>query len=301
MKHRSLLIALCLTLLLLLVPVRSIRREVSLPPEQSTLRCVLPEADADFQHLLLRKYAQDQRMEVELSLGPADLDSLRSGAVDLVILPDGDSLSLPGIAFSRPFADGTVWAVRSDETEALRRINLWITELSASPRFNRLALTGQTNAISAISAYDALLREAADDIGWDWRLLSAVVYHESRFHNEASSAKGAIGLMQIRSPRYTPEELLDPQINLSVGSRYLRKLEGMFPAAGPMDSVKFALAAFNLGEGKVGRLIEMAQEEGLDATRWDNVALMLPEGHHTVSYVNNVLDTYAGYVRLYPR
>ena len=59
------------------------------------------------------------------------------------------------------------------------------------------------------------------------------------------------------------------------------------------------LAGYNLGEGKVGRLIQMADEAGLDATRWDNVAQMLPPGHHTVKYVENVLDTYTRYSREY--
>lgn len=156
--------------------------------------------------------------------------------------------------------------------------------------------------LSAISQYDALIRQAADSIGWDWRLLAAVVYHESRFHNDATSPKGARGLMQIRSNRYTAEELLNPARNLSIGTRYLRKLENRYlDAAGEEEAVKFALASFNLGDGRVEALIARAAADSLDASRWDSVATLLPEGHHTVSYVNNVLNTYAYYSRLYPR
>lgn len=156
--------------------------------------------------------------------------------------------------------------------------------------------------LSAISQYDALIRQAADSIGWDWRLLAAVVYHESRFHNEAASSKGARGLMQIRSKRYTEEELLNPARNLSIGTRYLRKLENRYlEAAGPDEAIKFALASFNLGDSRVESLVAQAAADSLDATRWDAVATLLPKGHHTVSYVNNVLNTYAYYSRLYPR
>lgn len=151
----------------------------------------------------------------------------------------------------------------------------------------------------AISPYDHLLKAAAENIGWDWRMLAAMVYHESRFHNEARSPKGARGLMQIISQRYEEEELLDPARNLAIGTHYLNYLEGLFDAATPLESKKFALAAYNLGEGKVSQLIERTRAGGRDATRWDNVARDLPEGHHTIAYVNKVLDTYFNYIERY--
>ena len=108
--------------------------------------------------------------------------------------------------------------------------------------------------------------------------------------------------MQIRSKRYTEEELLNPARNLSIGTRYLRKLENRYlDAAEPDEAIKFALASFNLGDGRVESLVAQASADSLDATRWDAVATLLPKGHHTVSYVNNVLNTYAYYSRLYPR
>ena len=152
----------------------------------------------------------------------------------------------------------------------------------------------------AISRYDGLIRQAADSIGWDWRLLAAVIYHESRFHNEAQSAKGARGLMQIRSARYTPEELADPSRNLAVGTRYLKKLENRYADNGPVEAIKFALASYNLGDARVASLVEQADTLGLNAARWDSVATLLPKGHHTVSYVDKVLSTYSRYARRYP-
>ncbi len=263
---------------------------------------MIPKEDAAFMRNLVEKYADDINVEITVVPGDWPLDSLASGAVDLMIVPE-EAIDIPdNIAFSRAFADGTVWAVRASETEALRHINRWITELTASERFNRMQrryLSGKPVNLTSISQYDNLIRAAADSIGWDWRLLAAVVYHESRFHNDATSHKGARGLMQIRSSRYTAEELANPARNISVGARYLHRLEGMFPGATPMESIKFALAAYNMGEGKVARLISQAEAQGMDASRWSNVAKLLPQDHHTVSYVNNVLDTYQYYSRVY--
>ena len=303
MNTKGLIHAALASALMLMIPITGSRRIIPMPPT-TPLRCMMPAEDAPFQRTLVEKYAQDYGLDIRVQTGDWPLDSLTSGAVDMMIVSENVSPVPDNVFFSRPFADGTVWAMRADETEALRYINRWITELTASERFNRMqkrSLSGKPVDLTSISQYDNLLRAMADSIGWDWRLLSAVVYHESRFHNEATSYRGARGLMQIRSSRYSEEELANPARNLSIGSRYLQRLERMFPGANPMESKKFSLAAYNFGEGKVSRLIHRADSLGLDATRWDNVATLLPQGHHTVSYVNNVLDTYAYYSRLYPR
>ena len=153
-----------------------------------------------------------------------------------------------------------------------------------------------------LSPYDNVIKATADSLGLDWHLIAAVVYHESRFHNEAQSGRGAVGLMQVLSTRYSQEYLLEPANNLRVGGRYLKRLQKMYTpvAANPTEALKFALAAYNFGEGKVWRLIAQTEAAGLDATRWDTVAAtQLPKGHHTTAYVEKVLDTYADYYRRY--
>ncbi len=307
MDRRTLAYAAALALVLLLIPIRSTKNVVAPPPEGS-LRCAIPTHDDAFHRSLVKKYADDKGLDMNIVLcrDLSVLDSLRNGNLDLVVANDPPDSLLDGLATSRAFADGSVWAVREDEVEALRHINQWITELTASARFNRMQkryFSGKTVSLTSISQYDNILRQSADSIGWDWRLLAAVVYHESRFHNDANSSKGALGLMQIRSKRYTAEMLLNPSANITVGSRYLKKLENMFSdtASDPVEATKFALAAYNMGEGKLVQLIEQAQEQGMDPSRWDNLKTMLPEGHHTRAYVENVLNTYSYYSKLYPR
>ena len=265
-------------------------------------------SDAEFHRSLVKKYAEDKNLQVSIVLSQDNfiLDSLRHGKLDLAVVNDPPDSALRGLLTSRSFADGSVWAVREDEVEALRHINQWITELTASARFNRMQkryFSGKTVNLNSISRYDNILRANADSIGWDWRLLAAVTYHESRFRNDANSSRGAIGLMQILSGRYSEEMLLNPAVNISVGARYLEKMEKRFSptAADPHEATCFALAAYNMGEGKLSQLLERARDEGKDDSRWDSVKNYLPEGHHTRSYVDNVLNTYAYYSKLYPR
>ena len=294
---RSVILAAVLTLVMLLLPSRHGRQEGPDIPPTDTLRCIAP---SDLHIDLVLKQAEDQGVVIVAQKGTAVLDSLLSGSLDLAVV--SDTVSLPeGVIASNPFLQGTVWVVRADETSALRRINAWMNEISATKAYKSLE-KGKLERLNAISGYDSIIKKHADRIGWDWRLVAAVIYNESRFHNEANSGKGAQGLMQILSSRYTAEEMSDPDRNLEIGTNYLRKLQRMFSkgAADDMESLKFALAAYNFGEGKIQRCIEKAGEEGLDTTRWDSVKEVLPKGHHTVAYVEKVLDTYRDYSRLYP-
>ena len=300
MRRSPILYGAALAVLLLLIPFMGNRRVTSTLPS-GTLTCLLPAKDTTFQRYLVDVFARDNALEFRFLTADWPLDSLLSGAVDLMIVSNREEQD--GISFSPAFTDGTVWAVRSDETEVILRINRWVTELTSSHHFNQMQRhrTGEAADMNAISQYDSLIREAADSIDWDWRLLASIIYHESRFNNDAVSPKGAHGLMQIHSSHYTPQELSNPEVNIFVGSRYLQMLKARYEDAGPVESVKFTLASYNMGDTRVRSLVTRARSRGLDDSRWDEVATLLPRGNHTVSYINKVLDTYACYEQLYPR
>ena len=293
---RPVIIAACLTAVMLLVPVRDKRPERELPP-QDTLYCIAP---SELHIDLVLKEAEDLGVFIVAEKGEAVLDSLLTGRIDLAVV--SDTMPLPhGVIASRPFLQETVWVLRDTETEALRKINDWMSEISATSAYKNLE-KGKLDRLIAISRYDSLIQKHARNIGWDWRLIAAVIYNESRFHNEANSGKGAQGLMQILSSKYTAEEMSDPDRNLEIGTKYLKKLDRMLSKSikDTHERLKFVLASYNFGEGKIQRLMDQAKQQGLDPARWDDVSSLLPEGHHTVSYVEKVLDTYRDYSRLYP-
>lgn len=293
---RPVIIAACLTAAMLLMPVRDKRPERELPP-QDTLYCIAP---SELHIDLVLKEAEDLGVFIVAEKGEAVLDSLLTGRIDLAVV--SDTMPLPhGVIASRPFLQETVWVLRDTETEALRKINDWMSEISATRAYKNLE-KGKLDRLIAISRYDSVIQKHARNIGWDWRLIAAVIYNESRFHNEANSGKGAQGLMQILSSKYTAEEMSDPDRNLEIGTKYLKKLDRMLSKSikDAHERLKFVLASYNFGEGKIQRLMDQAKQQGLDPARWDDVSSLLPEGHHTVSYVEKVLDTYRDYSRLYP-
>ena len=310
-SYKTYLLIVLAVLVLLLIPRKERSGERAVRPED-TLRCILPWEGADLEEALVRKFTGDHGLEATLEVASDSanyLDSLLKGTADLLVSVQADSLP-EGLAATRPFPDGTVWVLRKEDSHALMLMNRWIGELSSESRFHQIQrdyLKGKPVRLTTISSYDPLVRKYADAIGWDWRLLSAIIFRESRFHPDANSHKGAIGLMQIRSSRYSTDTLLIPSVNLSVGTTYLKRLQNMFSsaAADTTECIKFTLAAYNAGEGRILQTIQTAREKGVDATRWDSVLKVIPDvpgfkGTQTIVYVEDVLNIYAFYTRFYP-
>ncbi|MBO4755984.1 MAG: transglycosylase SLT domain-containing protein [Bacteroidales bacterium] len=310
-SYKTYLLIVLAVLVLLLIPRKEHSGDRAVRPED-TLRCILPWAGANLEEVLVQKFTGDHGLEATLDVAADDanyLDSLLEGTADLVVTVQADSLP-EGLMATRPFPDGTVWVLRKDESHALMLMNRWIGELSSESRFHQIQRDyqkGKPVHLTTISSYDPLVRKYAESIGWDWRLLSAIIFRESRFHPDANSHKGAIGLMQIRSSRYSTDTLLIPSVNLSVGTTYLKRLQNMFSsaAADTTECIKFTLAAYNAGEGRILQTIQTAREKGVDATRWDSVLKVIPDvpgfkGTQTIVYVEDVLNIYAFYTRFYP-
>ena len=300
-------------------PLTTRHSALEYPPQ--TLRCVIDlkgepvrGLTVGMNKIILREFADEHKLELEF-ITPADstdyLDSLREGAVDLLVMYRADSLHADGFISTLPYRDSTVWVLRDDRHAEVRLLNAWIAEMNGNGgirKIGRTYLRRVGSSLTSISPYDRIVKQNADEMGWDWRLLSAMIYHESKFVNESCSDKGAVGLMQINNERYSVDTLLIPEVNISIGTKYLTYLSKMFAEHGAdsVECLKFALAAFNCGEGNVLKCIRTAEELGVDPTRWDNIVSVIPEvpgfhGKQTIAYVREVLDTYGEYSEVYPR
>ena len=316
---RTYLPALAGTLILLVcAPLTTRKHDVEIPP--TTLRCVIDLKGEPMRGLtvgmnkiILREFADDYGLELAFITpeGGNYLDSLREGTVDLLVMFRADSLHGDGFISTLPYRDSTVWVLRDDHAGEVRRLNAWISSMTAGGGLQKIGKTYLRkvgSSLTSISPYDDLVRQNAGEMGWDWRLLSAMIYHESKFINESVSPRGAVGLMQIHSERYSVDTLLDPAVNISIGTKYLTYLSQMFAEHGAdsAECLKFALASYNAGEGNILKCIQTAEEMGVDPTRWDNIVSIMPDvpnfsGKQTIAYVREVLDTYEEYSEVYPR
>jgi soluble lytic murein transglycosylase len=142
--------------------------------------------------------------------------------------------------------------------------------------------------------HEDIIRQQADEKGVDASLIAAVIYAESRFRDQTSSA-GARGLMQItpetaldiarrsEAQTFVLKDLGDPQINISYGTYHLRELLELYDG-----NEVAALAAYNAGPGNV-------EAWGGSDLKLENIRF--PE---TRAYVEDVLDKQDEYRREYP-
>jgi membrane-bound lytic murein transglycosylase F len=170
-----------------------------------------------------------------------------------------------------------------------------------------------------LSPYDALVRKHAEHYGFDWRLIVAQMYQESRFDPTARSWAGALGLLQVL-PRTAKEfgikDLRDPDSGLHAGVQYLNWLFKRFePELDIGERTWFALAAYNAGVGHVRDARQLAREKGWNPDKWFNnvekTMLLLSKkkyarlakhgyvrGHESVKYVRQIRDRYLAYLKL---
>ena len=85
----------------------------------------------------------------------------------------------------------------------------------------------------------------------DESLVKAVIYTESYFNPNATSHKGASGLMQLMpatAAKYGVDDLYNPRQNIVAGIKHLKYLLSLYP-----KNLKHAIAAYNAGEGAVDK------------------------------------------------
>ena len=171
-----------------------------------------------------------------------------------------------------------------------------------------------------ISPYDSIIKIYSDSAGLDWRLVAAVIYHESKFDNDVRSHRGAAGLMQMMPETAEwlgADDITDPIEGVRVGTLYLKRLHNAYRGHtdDPAERLKFALAAYNAGVGRIQDCIKYAAIRGVDSSSWDNIVMLIPEmsddsileldtikfgkfkGTETIAYVDNVLNKYEQYKR----
>lgn len=225
------------------------------------------------------------------------------------------------------------WLVRKGSPLLQKTINDWIelpeTNKLQSKLFDKYWEKSPYFAIKkvkipkgAISPYDHLFKKYAPLIGWDWRLLAALAFHESRFDSSEVSWAGACGIMQLM-PRTAAnfgldkQTILNPEKNIEAGVQYIKSLNLSFRKVENKDErIKFILAGYNSGPAHIIDAMALSKKYGKDPYVWFNqVEYFLlkkndPEfyndpvvkygrfgGKQTVRYVQNTLDTYEKYLR----
>lgn len=157
-----------------------------------------------------------------------------------------------------------------------------------------LAVVDSTPKPFRISSYDSLFRAYADTIGWDWKLLAAVAWVESKFDTAATSSVGAQGLMQMmpKTARAMgiPEGMeKDPKESVRAATQYFAYLSRLFRHVPEDERIHFILASYNAGFGHIFDAMRLAEKYGKNKYVWnDNVEDYLRLKNDSVYYTDSL-------------
>ncbi len=242
------------------------------------------------------------------------------------------------IDFSLGSDDHIAFGLRTTSPQLRDTLNAWL--LAKENRstigevrrkyFKRRALSNKANMVFSsltgeqISPYDDVIKMESEKIGWDWRLVSAVIYQESKFEIWKQSWAGAFGIFQFmpstaHSYGISPNSSAEDQIK--AGIRKLKKNYNQWLEIIPdsSEAIKFTLATFNAGRAHIDDARALCEVYELDDLVWDNnVAEMVKNlakptyyrhqvvkygycrGSETYKYVSEILQRFEEYKAAFP-
>jgi membrane-bound lytic murein transglycosylase F len=226
------------------------------------------------------------------------------------------------------------WGVRKSSTELLDTINYWLDSIKSTEYFavtynkyykNRYAYKRRVTSEylllkgGKISGYDELIKESAQKLNWDWRLIASQIYQESQFKPNVKSWAGAVGLMQLlpsTAKMFGITNLYNPESNVKAGTKFLISLKKYWNEfiEDSTERIKFVLASYNVGRGHIDDARRLAEKYGANPNVWkDNVEYYLLQkskpkyyndevvrngycrGKETVKYVREIFERYEHY------
>lgn len=213
------------------------------------------------------------------------------------------------------FSQRIAWATRNNSPELLAATNAWLKEFKKEVDYNviynkyfknkkdfkkRIKSEFYSLNKQEISPYDDLIKSYSEPLDWDWRLVTSLIYQESRFNPKNSSWANAEGLMQLmprtaRALGVTNRD--DPEQSIRGGTTYLKELSENFKhVKDSVQRIKFTMASYNCGLYHIKDAQRLAEKRDLKPTRWDdNVEDIVREMSLPKNYNDPVVKY--GYVR----
>jgi membrane-bound lytic murein transglycosylase F len=202
----------------------------------------------------------------------------------------------PGVKVAFPVEEPQTlgWAVRKGDRELREAINAFFDLIMENGTYAKIhdQYYGNVEIFDYVDLrkyhkrlktrlprYRDMIKEASKKHGFDWRLITAMVYQESHFDPDARSHTGVEGIMQLT--QVTAEEMgvedrLDVSQAIHGGVRYLKKLYKQFEEAREPDRTLIALAGYNVGAGHVRDAQKLAAEMGMNPNSWSALEQVLP-------------------------
>ena len=261
-------------------------------PVQAVATATAPAADAEAEQaaaVVREVWPRDPRLERAHALSDLGLDTFASQELDSA----GPKAELRAATALR----GLVMARLGLRRDSLRTLRQAFPDLATA---RQATVPEEALRLYYPLDYAEPVRAVAQAQGLPSGLVFAIIHQESGFDAGAVSHAGARGLMQLMNGTgrelarrmglsYTRSKLTDPEFSVRLGTTYFRQLLGMFDG-----KLELALASYNGGPGRIGRLWRSSGHGDLDRF----VESLRPE--ETKNYVKRILVISDSYRQLYP-
>lgn len=230
------------------------------------------------------------------------------------------------------------FVLRKSSTTLIDTLNYWLSNpknASTIGEVRRKYFDNQNLSVKAnkeysslkdgqLTPYDDYLKAECVRYGWDWRLLAAIMYQESKFETRKVSWAGAFGLfgfMPGTAKQYGISPSSSPEAQITAAIRKLDKnyKQWNVEVKDSLECMNFTLATFNSGRGHIDDARALCDKYGKDKNIWtDHVNLMLLNlskplyyrdplvrngycrGVETYDYIIEVGQRYAEYKAAFP-
>jgi len=151
-----------------------------------------------------------------------------------------------------------------------------------------------------------IFKKYAAEYNFDYLMLAAQGYQESKLNQSERSPVGAVGIMQVQPKFAAASPISIPNVaqadpNIHAGAKMLRNIADTYfndPKIDPMNRTLMVFASYNAGPNRIARLRKEASDMGLNPNVWfGNVELVAAKdiGQETVTYVGNIYKYYVAY------
>lgn len=279
---------------------------------------------------LNERFRAEKKPEVRLALVPDSLEDedmmqmLDAGLIELMVVDDWKahmwSLVLPKVKVRQDLVlrgnAKTGWAIRKNSPKLQAEIddffrNWAIKQGVADYRMNtymkRVKELKDPTASAEYKRFQEMLtlfEKYGQKYNFDPLMLAAQGYQESQLNQNAKSAVGAIGVMQIMPATGEQMKVGDIRViesNIHAAAKYMDHLMTRYLADADLSEgnrTLFAFASYNCGPGNVAKARQEAGRRNLDPDKWfNNVEIVVAQkiGTETTTYVRNIYKYYVAY------
>ncbi|PWT92165.1 MAG: lytic transglycosylase F [Acidobacteria bacterium] len=216
------------------------------------------------------------------------------------------------------------WAFRKNSPRLRKAINRFVKDHRKGTKFgnvlfakyfqssdwikNNLATQEQKKFNRCVGVF----QKYAHLYDFNYLMVTAQAFQESRLDQSVVSRSGAIGILQI-----LPTTAKDPNVNVTnigvldnnvrAGVKYMRFMMDYYFKNAPMDELNknlFAFASYNAGPNRIAALRKKAVAMKLNPNVWfGNVEVVASReiGRETVQYVSNIMKYYLAYTQIQTR